>query len=51
MRELIERIGAIAAEIDAVHGNGTALRDAVGTFAVLAAACVLMALTFIATGG
>lgn len=51
MRELIERIGAIAAEIDAVHGPGTAARDAAGTFAVGLAGCVLVALTFIVTGG
>lgn len=51
MRELILQVRAIAAEIDAVHGPGTARRDAVGTFAVLAAGCVVAALIFVATGG
>lgn len=51
MRELVLRARAIAAEIDEVYGPGTALRDAVGTFAVLAAGCLLAAVTFIATGG
>lgn len=51
MRDLIARIGAIAAEIDEVHGPGTAARDAIGTFVVLAAGCLLAAALFIATGG
>lgn len=51
MRELILRTRAIAAEIDEVYGPGTALRDAVGTFAVLAAGCIFAALIFIVTGG
>lgn len=51
MSALIRTIAGIAAEIDEVYGPGTALRDAVGTFAVLAAGCLLAALIFIATGG
>lgn len=51
MRKLIAQVAAIATEIDEVHGAGTARRDAVGTFAVGLAGCVLAALTLIATGG
>lgn len=51
MGELIQRVRSIAAEIDEVHGTGTAARDAAGTFAVLAAGCGFAMALFIATGG